>query len=810
MTDSITIFQSYGARMTKLIRPGKPIVGYEDARLFTAAEIPVASLDALRDLLISLAPRPTRFVVRGSLIGGTSAKNIPRRVHPNKETGEAPTLRSVARSWLALDMDEVPLPVGADVRDLGMCARAAVALLYPEFHGVRCIAQATSSHGLRPGARLRLWYWLSRPVGDREAKAWLADLPVDASVFGSSQPIFTASPLFSDGATEHLPRRLIDLSGAPVVQVPAEINLSGTTHAVMAAEPQASIEDIRAALATMTNDDSTDWTKWNEIGMATWRASGGDQDGLNAWLSWSSKSSKHDPFACEARWEHYSESPPTAIGYGTLNFLARKADPSWHQPSRPRVAAEDDFDAEDPPEPEPGEDVEDYDPVPWLAKMQRDGKGNIKPLLTNAMTAFEHAPDWKSAIRFNAFSQQITMTRQPPFPLGEGEKTPCDMKDHHIITSTRWLQDHVADIQKGTAADALVAVARQKTFHPVRQYLRDLVWDGTPRIDSWLVDYLGAAGTALNKAFSAKFLIAAVARVMDPGCKVDTMLVLEGEQGMRKSSALEILAGEWFIDHMPDLNSKDALQQMHGIWIAEHAEFDQIAKSDTARVKAFISTRKDKFRPPYGRVAEEFPRQCVFAATINPSSAGYLKDETGARRFWPVRCGNAWTPGHKVDIAALTAARNQMWAEACERYFAGEKWWLEDELEAVAAAETAKRYDSDVWTDDIAVYVSDKSFVTISEVLGSALRIEKRERDRGKQIRVGRVLRALNWQDTSARVNGKVTSGFRPPRRDETRDDMQDGEGREGGVVIQMFPERVLRAQADFPMDDDDLAEMMG
>jgi putative DNA primase/helicase len=218
-----------------------------------------------------------------------------------------------------------------------------------------------------------------------------------------------------------------------------------------------------------------------------------------------------------------------------------------------------------------------------------------------------------------------------------------------------------------------------------------------------------------------------------------------------------------------------------------------LGKAEAAKMKAFISTATDHFRPSYGRVAQDFPRQCVFAATINPGVIGYLKDETGNRRFWPVKCGVDWAEGKKVDTDALAEVRGQLWAEARDRYAAGEQWWLEDHLEADAAAETAKRLELDTWYDDIAAYIVGKDFVTSGEIFDNVVHVEMKDRDLAKQRRIGKALRSLKWMPGTGRVNGKSKQGFKAPAGWLA----SKGEG----TVVQLFPQQAEGTSADFDAD---------
>ena len=235
------------------------------------------------------------------------------------------------------------------------------------------------------------------------------------------------------------------------------------------------------------------------------------------------------------------------------------------------------------------------------------------------------------------------------------------------------------------------------------------------------------------------------------------MLVLEGSQGARKSTALKILAGEeWFTDELPDLGSKDAAMHMQGVWIIEIAEFDAIGKAEVSRIKAFLTRTTDRFRPPYGRYTIEVPRSCAFAGTVNPDT--YLRDETGNRRFWPVRCG-------MIDIDALARDRDQLWAEAVARFRDGAIWWLDTpELVATATAEQAKRYQADAWDDLIEHWLTHKTrteyptfgapvreraapltSVSVGEVLEHAIGIAPAFWTQKDQNRVSAYLKRNNW-----------------------------------------------------------------
>jgi predicted P-loop ATPase len=276
-------------------------------------------------------------------------------------------------------------------------------------------------------------------------------------------------------------------------------------------------------------------------------------------------------------------------------------------------------------------------------------------------------------------------------------------------------------------------VARENPVHPVRDYLNGLKWDRTTRLDAWLTTYLGVEDSHYVQAIGSRFLISAVARVFRPGCQVDHMLILEGPQGILKSSALQALASLWFTDRTSRLGSKDSSMEVAGVWLIEMSELDALTKATNSAIKSFITHRHDRFRPPYGKHVVDRPRQCVFTGSINVMS-GYLKDPTGARRFWPVACG-------VIDLKALARDRDQLWAEAVVRFRDGAVWWLETpELEALATAEQAARFEVDAWAETVSDWLLGRDDVSVGEVLVGALGVPQEGWSQTAQNRVAAIL----------------------------------------------------------------------
>jgi putative DNA primase/helicase len=310
--------------------------------------------------------------------------------------------------------------------------------------------------------------------------------------------------------------------------------------------------------------------------------------------------------------------------------------------------------------------------------------------------------------------------------------------------------------------EAYCFVAKQRSYHVVRDYLKRLVWDGAPRIDTMLTAYTGAEDTALTRAMSRRFLLSCVARVVDPGCQVDTTLILVGRQGVRKSSFFRALVPEpsWFSDTAIDMAGKDAYAQMQGVWLYELAELASLRARDAEAVKAFLSARVDRYRPAYARNVIQLPRQTVFVGSTN--EAEFLDDPTGARRFWPVAV-------EEIDTEAVARDRDQLWAEAYEVFDVQPRpqWWLTAE-EGEALLQSQSTYTrSDPWADVIGAWLSPTSVsdiqvsptqlyegLTVAYLLSSVLNVDLTQQHKAAAMRVGGILTRLGFTKRQRMVNG--------------------------------------------------------
>jgi phage/plasmid primase-like uncharacterized protein len=307
-------------------------------------------------------------------------------------------------------------------------------------------------------------------------------------------------------------------------------------------------------------------------------------------------------------------------------------------------------------------------------------------------------PSWSGAVWWNEFAMRVEARTDLPCGSGAGPWT-----DLHDKLTCAWLTaKYGVNVSRMMVADAVELIAHADSRHPVRDYLRTTTWDGKPRIDGWLSKYAGVVDNVLTRAFASKTLIGAVARIMKPGCKFDTILVMEGDQGLKKSSLIEALCHnrEWFSSSLKgDLESKDAAIGLAGKWILEMQEMAASGRSRPEVTKCFLSEKVDNYRAPYAMRAEDHPRQCAFIGTINPEADGrYLHDTTGGRRFWPVLIT-------RTDVDYLIEDRDQLWAEALHRYDSGEQWWLPNELEALAKVAQADRQEANVWDEHVERYL---------------------------------------------------------------------------------------------------------
>tara|TARA_R110000764_G_scaffold205984_1_gene291296 strand:+ start:1452 stop:2891 length:1440 start_codon:yes stop_codon:yes gene_type:complete len=379
----------------------------------------------------------------------------------------------------------------------------------------------------------------------------------------------------------------------------------------------------------------------------------------------------------------------------------------------------------------------------WEADLDMDSNGVVKGGLKNCNIILKDQPHIKGKLRFNDFLKRPCITGDVPFlpriSIGDGEWKELDKDALSQLRS--WLAMDQAEFGRDCLNDAIVTVALNDVFNPLTEILDGCLasWDKKPRLDNWLFDLCEAEkGSAEYEEYvrqaSSKWMISAVARAYEAGCKVDTMLILEGIQGAGKSSFLRELSFGYFLELITDISKgKDVIDKMLGKWIIEMPELKALS-GDREANKAFLTQQIDHERLSYDPRSSCFPRRCVFIGTTNEST--YLKDDSGERRYWPVKVG-------KCDSVALKTVLLQLWGEAVSRYKAGEKWWFEDEA-VINASQEIQNSKSE--SDDMEIEVDNflelctEPFGSL-EVWKSVFHGKEENFTKSIQMRVAKILR---------------------------------------------------------------------
>lgn len=344
----------------------------------------------------------------------------------------------------------------------------------------------------------------------------------------------------------------------------------------------------------------------------------------------------------------------------------------------------------------------------WLKRLATDKHGDPLETRENIRLILRNDPLLKTGYGWNEFSQRPCVVGNLPWRRYTGGPDGEPWQDTDDAQLRLFLEKHYDISSPQLTYDALASAMMERSFHPVRGYLESLWWDGEERLDNLLIDYLGAQDTAYTRAVTRKALVAAVARVMQPGIKYDYMLMLIGGQGIGKSKLLRKLAKHWFSDSITSVQGKDACEALRGFWLIEMAELNAFKKAEVEAIKNYLTKQEDAYRESYGRRTNRYPRQCVFFGTTNDREC--LKDRTGARRFWAVE-----VTGRRVDDLDEETV-DQIWAEAQEKWKAGEKLYLEGELEKEAERHQEEHTEDDPRIGMIEEYLSKPLPVNWEEI----------------------------------------------------------------------------------------------
>jgi predicted P-loop ATPase len=374
--------------------------------------------------------------------------------------------------------------------------------------------------------------------------------------------------------------------------------------------------------------------------------------------------------------------------------------------------------------------------------------GLLRPVVANAITMLEEVP-----VRYNQLAERPELNGEPPWG-GDAREWSDDMDTR----AAEWCQHQGLHVASNLVAEAIQTVSRARAYHPVQEYLAGREWDGKERLPTWLLVYAGVEESELVQEIGVRWMISAVARAYQPGCQADYTLVMEGVEGIKKSSALRALGDPWFSDDIGNVgDGHRAAEGLQGHWIVEIKELSAFRKTEWTQVKAWLDRRQDKFRPAYGRRLATYPRQNIFSASTNKRQ--WIDDDTGARRFWPIWC-------KKLDVDALYRDRDQLWAEAAALYKRGEQWHLVEEMNAAATREQTKRRFTDPWKGIVKTWCarpgastvamdSTSERIVVGEILEYCLKIPRGQWRPAEGLRVESILRDLGYTREDEGIFGR-------------------------------------------------------
>ena len=417
------------------------------------------------------------------------------------------------------------------------------------------------------------------------------------------------------------------------------------------------------------------------------------------------------------------------------------------------------------------------EPIVW----QLTPQGHVKKCFFNLLNYLKLPQGGlKGVFGMNEFTGQVEFLNPAPWHKGRVVHNPM-IQDNDLKLLKGFLAvKHGFEQTIGAIEEAVTNVAFENKVHPVREYLLSLKWDGEKRLDQWLQKYVGVKDSEYTRAVGRKMLCAAVARIMKPGCTFHHIVVLEGPQAAGKSQLVKALGGEWAADFTVDPSNKDTIDSMQGKWIVEMAEMDVLNRTEMSALKAFITRSTDRVRQAYGRLTREFPRQCIFIGSINPSADGtYLTDTTGNRRFWPVETGK------KIDFRSVAKVRDQLFAEAVTLIKNGEQIYMDNaKLEDEAKAEVSLRHADHPWTERIEAWLDEtkggqgkRDFVTARDIYIDALGGIDKQLGRREVVPIAGVMRKSGWNAGVRRFGDRVVRGYWRPGAKERVEDADDLDG---------------------------------
>lgn len=662
--------------------------------LLAHEQIEVSGFTQLVEALESLKDVPNAYVVRGRPI-----ENAPTHIR-RRYRNEPQHLIDVPHRWLCVDIDA--RAVSIDIYADPDAAVASVRASLPEglsetmcYYALTRRCEQLTFHG-------HLWFWLDRHYGGVELHRHLAGL-CDNSLFVATQPHFTAAPVLDIDPLEGRRRGFLD--GTPEGWL-------GHRSEGLTAEQGA--KQLAVAVSEIIAQKKGD--RHRTINRHAFH--------LGRFVASNVLDKKHtiDVLVNASRQAGLDDRRATDEVLRGLNDGQRQA-----------VNRES-----------------------WEDRLAVSDTGVPKATYANLALALSDSPEWLGTIGWNDRYHQPVWRRNPPIGGFPSARDGAQWRDEHALIAAEWLGKRGIGATRQGVLDVIHDVAHRNPYDPIRDILDECDWDGRVRLTDWLVTYCGVDADKAEWAriVGRKWLISGVARVYEPGCKADCMLILEGAQGRFKSTALDILGLGHTKEIRVRLDDKDAADALHsGAFIAVLTELDAFKRTTKAEsIKAYLSALDDYFRRAYARVTTTHPRSIIFAATTNEGV--YLTDPTGNRRFWPVTCGD-------IDIDALRRDVYLLWAEARHAYLAGESWWLEPTIAPLAEREQADRLMPDSWEEYIDEYLRGKTVITLKGLMHDGLQLGPDRQNGEATGRVTRYLLRLGWGVGIDESNGRRRKVYR-------------------------------------------------
>ncbi len=377
--------------------------------------------------------------------------------------------------------------------------------------------------------------------------------------------------------------------------------------------------------------------------------------------------------------------------------------------------------------------------VNWKQSLCFDQHGNMSKEPGNIEIILKNDPLWEGCLGYDEFKNVKAWLKSPPPIVGMTMPAVGPVLDKDAVYIQQFFKkNNNVSFGPDAVRAGLEKACDANLIHPVKDYLKALQWDGQPRLCRLYATYFGADDVDYTRLISPWWVTSAVARVFDPGCKVDSVLILEGAQGAGKSTAVSILADPWFCDTPINIGDVNAYLTMRGRWIIELAELESLNRAEASKAKAFFTSPIDTYRAPYGRDILEIPRQCVFVGTVNHGE--YLRDETGGRRFQPIKCGT-------INLDLLAKHKDQLWAEAVTMYQCGEVWWARTpEENKLCGTEQSERFVEDEWKHEISTYAAELKDVSVRDILTKHFKFLPKEWTRAHEMRVASCLKRLKFE----------------------------------------------------------------